>query len=125
MAVYCVSCGKAGVKWPKHSPEVCSMKCAAYSFVDMPAESDGKRCQHCGKDDNCPRGCVGSSLGYSQEEVVEYGLEWGEVEGYGARHALRFAKEADTHEGLLAALDEAKAAPGVVRVRAHQPYYED
>tara|TARA_R110000787_G_C13418660_1_gene444701 strand:- start:1012 stop:1317 length:306 start_codon:yes stop_codon:yes gene_type:complete len=101
------------------------MKCAAYSFVDMPAESDGKRCQHCGKDDNCPRGCVGSSLGYSQEEVVEYGLEWGEVEGYGARHALRFAKEADTHEGLLAALDEAKAAPGVVRVRAHQPYYED
>jgi len=125
MTVYCVGCGKAGVRWPKFAPEVCSMKCAAWRFVSMPDESEGKRCPDCGKNDNCPRGCVGSSLGYSQEEVVELGLEWGEVEAYGARHALRFAKEADTYEGLLAALDEAKATPGVVRVRAYQSYYED
>lgn len=126
MATYCTSCGKAGVKWPKHDPEVCSMRCAASAFVALDSASEAKRCSHCGKHDGfCPEGCLGSPFGYSRWGAVEYQLDWGTVKAYGARHGLRFVKEVDTHEGLLAAFDEAGADPGVVNVRAFQPYDEE
>ena len=26
---HCISCGKKGVRWPRHEPEACSARCAA------------------------------------------------------------------------------------------------
>jgi hypothetical protein len=126
MATYCTSCGKAGVKWPKHAPEVCSMKCAANAFTCLPETSEAKLCSYCGNYDGFhPEGCRRTQDGYSKWEAIEYRWEWGTVKAYGVRHGLRFVKEADTHEELLAAFDEAEADPGVVNVRAFQPYDEE
>jgi len=121
MATYCICCGRAGVKWPKYMPEVCSQKCAAWSGLGLASASGpGERyCPSCGKW-NCPVGCVQSIEGYSLEDAVEFGLDWGTIKGFGGMRALKFTKEADTYEELIEALEEAKAVPGVVHVRAYQ-----
>ena len=123
---YCTSCGKAGVKWPKYAPEVCSMRCAANRFTYLPETSEAKLCRHCGKHDGfCPEGCLGARGGYSKWEAIGDQLDWGTVKADGARCGLRFVKEVETHEELLAAFDEAEADPGVVNVRVFQPYDEE
>lgn len=102
------------------------MKCAASAFIRLPEESEARLCSYCGKHDGFhPEGCLGTQDGYSRDGAVEYRLDWGTVKAYGARHGLRFLKEADTHEELLAAFDEAEADPGVVNVRVFQPYCEE
>lgn len=121
MATYCICCGKAGVKWPKHNPEVCSQKCAAWSgLCQASAGGPGDRhCPSCGEW-NCPVGCIESEQGYSLETAVRFGIDRGTVKGFGGRRSLKFTKEADTPEGLVQAFEEAKAVPGVVHVRAYQ-----
>ena len=31
--MYCISCGKKGVHWPKYKPEACSMRCLAWRVL--------------------------------------------------------------------------------------------
>jgi len=68
--MYCISCGKKGVHWPKHDPEACSMRCLAWRVLgEFQGGGDGFYCPDCGLDinsDHC--GMSGSRLESSWEE---------------------------------------------------------
>ena len=54
---YCISCGKKGVRWPKHDPIACSMTCLAdRTLGHYSAGGGGFYCVDCGEDtdsDHC------------------------------------------------------------------------
>ena len=48
--MYCISCGKQGARWPKHTPMTCTMHCAANQLLTKySASSDGFFCPDCGE----------------------------------------------------------------------------
>ena len=48
--MYCISCGKKEVHWPKHKPEACSMRCLAWRVLgEYHAGGDGYYCTDCGE----------------------------------------------------------------------------
>ena len=60
--MYCISCGKKGVHWPKHEPKLCSMRGGAYRLLgEYSASPDGFYCPDCGGyDTGCTEiGCGG------------------------------------------------------------------
>jgi len=50
--MFCVGCGKKGVRWPKDEPIACTMRCLAEAWLHLSEASggnDGEYCFHCGE----------------------------------------------------------------------------
>ena len=65
--MYCISCGKKGVYWPKHNPEACSMRCLAWRVLgEYGGGGDGFFCPVCG-----PEHLDATCRAYQEEQVHE------------------------------------------------------
>jgi len=74
---HCISCGKKGVRWPKHNPEVCTARCAAVSFTAYASVGDFEvaHCPDCGGSGapcDHERGCPQHHLNCRDEEGDAY-----------------------------------------------------
>jgi hypothetical protein len=74
---HCISCGKKGVRWPKHDPEVCTARCAAFAFTVYAETGDweGAHCSDCGgfgAPCEHERDCPSHPLNCSDEEGDAY-----------------------------------------------------
>ena len=71
--MYCISCGKQGVKWPKHDPVTCTMHCAANQLLTVyRASPDSFHCPDCGGSDSFH--CLDCGASEQAEETVEFSL---------------------------------------------------
>jgi hypothetical protein len=49
--MFCVGCGKKGVRWPHHEPIACTMRCLAIRWLtirDAAGFAEGEYCGNCG-----------------------------------------------------------------------------
>jgi len=49
--MYCVGCGKKGVRWPHYEPIACTMCCLATQWMilsEAGGQIDGEHCSWCG-----------------------------------------------------------------------------
>ena len=71
--MFCIACGKKGVRWPKNNPRGCSMHClATHLLAEYSASVDGFHCIDCGEwtdADHC--GISGSRLESRRNDDIQ------------------------------------------------------